>query len=311
MIFIKFIPPIIVASQKDIVTTNNRIDSLGSINKAILQKNDSLIQTINRLNEQIDYKQSLLEDFDRLSTNYSIFIGALIGLFALFGVLSYLIGYRPLEKAKEEAHKLLDDVKNNMDKLFSDFTLKNRDKLIDNALSQIETNNTSQKSNAINCLDTYKHDGFNEKQIMRMILLVKKDIRPDFFMPLLSFTESVFSTDFFHEYLKKNPKNGHSTWSCIYAATYDKDEFLNDIAEYIIQTKNLTGVLASIHSSSQSYLEKVYNNDKLVQNIDSETLINHMSYHDKHNEDETSSEKSDRQNSKLYKKYLEVKPSES
>lgn len=309
-------------NSSKIDNTEKRISNLEQYIHEVSKTNDSLVSGNNKISEEVNYRRDLLEDYDRLnSTTFNI----ISGLFAFFGLIVPIIGYlfvvmparEQLKDAKEatkeaqeklkEAQVLLDDVKNNMEELFADFTIKNRDNLIDNALQNIENNNISQKANAINCLDTYKHDGFNEKQIMRMIILIKKDIRPDFFMPLLSFTESIFSTDFLHEYLKKNPLNNLSTWSSIYAAIFNKEEFLDDIAEYIIQSKKITGIFASTKSSSHSYWVKIINNNRLVNNIDNETLIDHMSYYDKFNENETSLERTDRQNSLLYKKYLEVK----
>ena len=308
-ILIFIIPFTVLAKPSSVDSLVRRIERLEKSVISYSKFNDSIVKTNTTLVKEADYSERLLSKYDTLNNNVFAIIGI---VFTFLSIVVPLIGYFtvviPAKEKAKEAQDLLDNIKSNMDKLFLEYTLNNRDKLIENSLSQMENNITSQKSNAINCLDSYKHEGFNERQIMRMIILIKKDNRPDFFMTLLCFTENIFATDFLHEYLKKNPTNHLSTWACIYAAKYNKDEFLDDIAEYIIQSKNITGILASVHSSSQSYLEKIYNNDKLVKGIDSENLIQHMSFFDNYDEHETPSEKEARQNSNLYKKYLEIKP---
>ena len=277
------------------------------VNKAIIQKNDSLTHTIAKLNEQIDYKQSLLEDYDRLSSTYSMYITILLGLFAVFGVLTYLLTIRPLEETKKEAQELLKDIRTDMNKLFSKYTIKYRDDLIDNTLTQLENNLNGYKKNArIDYLDSFVLEGFNDKQVLRIIKLHKKEPKGRIpFVRLLLFKENVFSTDFFYNELINLSSIAHLSMN--YATDFNKEEFLHGIARFLIASENLMGYINSMKEISFSYTIKIYNNDEFVNSIDYPRLIGLITSDD-NNKAETIEEKTNRQNSKLYKKYLEVKP---
>ena len=290
-----------------------RVENLESVSQKVIQINDSLITVNNNLNKQIDYNERLISRYDTLNNTIFTIIGIIL---ALFAILAPLIGYffvikpskEKLLEVKEkltEAQKLLDDTRHNVDKLFAEYLQKNRDNFIDKALTQIESDNTPEIANSINCLDIYKHEGFNDKQILRIITLIKnKHDKSNFFMKILGFTESIFTTEFFRDYLKNNPSNKLSNWAALYAAKYDKEDFLDDIAEYIIVFEDLKWICSTIKNVSPSYLIKLYNNEKLTNGIDSHIVISHMSNFD--TIEETSQEKMDRQNSKLFKKYIEI-----
>jgi hypothetical protein len=309
LVLICLITPLALFSQpiSPIDSLKRRIDNLDNTSQQFSKKNDSLIIANNNLIKEVDYNEKLLNRYDILNNVVFVSMGVML---AIFGIAAPLIGYffvfKPSTEQIKETQKLLDDTKNNMDRLFYDYTIKNRDNLIDNTLTQLENNLTDYRMRArTRYLETFYIEGFNDKQVLRIIKLHKKQHQGVVeFKRLLLFKENTFSTDFFLNEIK----NDLNTFgSILYAIDYEKDEFLDYVAKNLNSSVgNLNDRIKRLKETSPNYLTKIYNNDEFVNGIDNAKLISLMESEDSLSE--TLQEKTNRQNSKAYKKYLVVKP---
>ncbi len=300
-------PTPIDSLKQKVKSLETNTKTYSKINDSLFSINSSLINANNNFKKEIDYNEKLLEKYNTLNNTIFTIIGILIAVFGLaIPLLGYFFVYKPAKDELKESKKLLNDIENNMNKLFSDYTLKNKEELIDNALINFETNNIPEISNSIGYLKAHRHEGFNDKQIFRLIKLIKnKNSDSDIFMRALLSTENEFTEEFFIDYLRKNSTDAHlSIYTILYFATYNKVKYMDDIAEYIIQTSELTGTIASIKTEDISFATLLINNDKLANGIDNQTLINYASYMDKYAQEEIA--KLDLHNSKLYQKYLSI-----
>jgi hypothetical protein len=291
------------AKPTPIDSLKKRMEALEVNSIKYSKANDSLIAANSNLLKQADYNEKLLNKYDILNNYLFATMGV---LFAAFGLIGYFLIFKPARDDLKEVQTFLHDIRNDMGKLFSEYIIKNRDTLIDNALSNIENDNLPEITNSVAYIDAHKHEGFNDKQILRMIKLLKKNNKDGhIFMEALWFTENDFAEEFLIEYLRKRPMDNLTEYTILYFAKYNKLKYLNDIAQYVLDGERLIGAIANMKTESVSFTVQLLNNDILVNGHPEKQLITHMVYLDMYSQDVV--QQLDLHNTKLYQKYLSIR----
>ncbi|WP_433832544.1 hypothetical protein [Flavobacterium anhuiense] len=138
----------------------NKIDSLISLQN----KNRDLVyeQRIQQANETIANQNSLISGFSTMYTVITIIL-ALIGV--SLPILTYQFGIKPSQQALEKFQE-------NADKQIELFLVNNRNKQIEQAITNVKSSSQELKNNALNYLSLTAYEGFTNLQIDEMIILL-------------------------------------------------------------------------------------------------------------------------------------------
>ena len=249
-------------NQKQINILNGKIDSLS--NQLSQSQNPNL-------------EEQIIKEYNNIFSLFSIGFTVLLGLFGLvFPIMIYFIQIKPTQESIRETKSLLNKLENNFEQSFREHFKKNRVKMVDEAISNYESQNTAFISSSYSTIDSYKNEGFTELQIVRIIKILKsqsEDKDKDFLARMLLFQEDINSEYYFQDLIRNNPKDNKCIWGALYFATYDKSENIDLIADIVINGYSLVGMLSSLFDTSKKFCIELLNNEHLVNNLN-ESKIN-------------------------------------
>lgn len=148
-----------LSKDSQIDSLNNRIKILENISLRHQAFSDSLITIINSSKES-DYNEKLLAKYDTLNGTLFTIMGIILAVLGIgIPLFSILYVYRPARENLKETQKLLDDTKNDMDKLFFQYIKKERKNSIDKILTNFEKNDSYAQTNSIQYFNTHMHEG--------------------------------------------------------------------------------------------------------------------------------------------------------
>ncbi|MBE9467845.1 MAG: hypothetical protein IMY72_05920 [Bacteroidetes bacterium] len=255
------------------------------------------------------YNKEIINEYKHLNSLFEWGFGILLGLFGLvFPLIIYIIQIKPSLETIKETKKLIKKLDDDFEKSFENHLKRNRDHLIDKAIDNLLKKNTPLISNSLSLLESYENGGFTELQVVKLLKLIKTNIDDNtkhFIAKILTFQEDINIEDYFREIIIKNPKEEICTWGAIYFATYNKTQYIDLIAQIVINGYSITSMVSSLCSISKDFAIIFLNNALLVDQLDENELINYVNYGFKDFIEKTS--KQDAESTLLWKKYQILK----
>lgn len=278
--------------------------------------NDSFEFRISQLEKNINnIKENqlsidLIQEYKDLNNLYSFGFTILLGLFGIvFPILLYIIQIKPAQDALKEAKQLLSKIDENFEKSFEEHLRKSKSKLIDQAIESYERLDEQNLPTSYIHLDTYKSEKLSEVQILRFLSLLRRfDVdneSKDFFARLLTFQESIEIENYFVDLISNHPSDGKCIWGAIYFTKNAKVEYLDLIADIVLNGYSLIGMLSSLSYQSKGFGIKLLENEKLVKNLDTFKIISFCNGVENNLGNKFNMDKI--RESLLWKKYLDVR----
>lgn len=267
--------PLCLKANIDSLNVKNQIEVLQS-------KIDSLSQKINTLETNQNLSNDIISEYQNINSLFETGFGILIGLFGVvFPLMLYFIQVKPsLEKIKE-ADNLIKKIDEDFDKSFKKHFNNTRNQLINEALDNFLNNNTAYIPISYHTLNSYKSLGFDELQVVKIIKLLKIKIYDDydeFFCRLLILQEDKNIEDFFVQLINESPKDERCVWGALYFATFNKTEYIDLIAEIVVNGYSLTGMISSLRSSNIDFTIHLLNNQRLNNELNENEIKNYADY---------------------------------
>jgi hypothetical protein len=272
--------------ETDIKSRLNDNDlKLANLEKQIQELKDSNDALKNQLEEkesQFQLYEILLGKYENSRSSLFIEFSIFITVFSLiFGFLGYFTTFKPAKESKKEVDRLLERLQTNIDDLFSDYLIKNRNKLINTYLKVLLDRKESETSNAINYLNSVKHEGFNSEQLFKMRKIVLEE---DYKYISQIFTYMIFTKDEIVENtcteILKNKIDSLISYALIYFAKNEIHKHDNLVIEYLNKVPDKWGSnMASIRTASEDYLIKLWDDYYKELSIESLNKIAFMLQH--------------------------------
>jgi hypothetical protein len=192
-------------------------------------------------------------------------------IFAIFGLVGYLGIYKPAREELKEVRitlKVAEEfqlkIENDMNDLLTKYFEMRVKELIDSILKDIH-DETSEASNKMGQLQMYQYEKFDDAQVQKMIEIVKKKNKySQSILQNLTHSDNIYSEVFFSQCIKDFTFEGNDTIVRFFAK-HNKTAYINDIANYIINTQKILNISYAIKSYSIPYLTELFNNDTLVE----------------------------------------------
>jgi len=293
--------------------------SLSLNSYALIQKDslsfakiDSLENRIIELekNRESNHLESIINEYKDLNNLYSVGFGILIALFGLvFPLILYLVQIKPSIEAIKETKALAKKLDEDFEKSFDKHLRKSKSKLVDQAIKSFENFSEHNLPTNYTLLDTYKSEGFDEVQVVRLIKLLKnkkiEESDKEFITSVLPFQKDEFTESYFVDLIESKPNDKKCIWGAIYFANYNKTEYYDLIADIIINGYSIVGMFASLSSSNKNFSIGLLDNKKLANNHDYNEIKNFCDYLSKN--DIQTLRKADAEHSLIWKRYLNGK----
>jgi len=277
-----------------------------------LDKIDSLQIRITELekNREFNYTESIISEYKDLNNLYSVGFGILIALFGfVFPLILYLIQIKPSIEAIKETKALARKLDEDFEKSFEKHLRKSKSKLVDQAIKSFENFSEHSLPTNYTLLDTYKSEGFDEIQVVRLIKLLKnkkiEESDKEFIASILPFQKDELAESYFVDLIDSNPNDKKCIWGAIYFANYNKTEYYDLIADVILNGYSIVGMFASLSSTNKYFAIGLLDNKKLANKHDFNEIKNFCDYLSKN--DIQTLRKSDAEQSLIWKRYLNGK----
>lgn len=278
-------------------------DSLSLAKIDSLETRIQILETSNKFN----HSESIIKEYKDLNNLYSVGFGILIGLFGLvFPLILYLVQVKPTLETIKETKALVKKLDEDFEKSFEKHLTKSKSKLVDQAIKSFESFKEHNLPTNFTLLDTYKSEGFNEIQVIRLINLLKnrniEENDKEFISSLMIFQRDENTENYFVELLENNPKDEKCIWGAIYFANYNKTEYYDLIAGVIINGYSIIGMFSSLASSNKNFAIGLFDNEKLANKHEFKEIKNFCDFLSNNNSDTL--KKVDVENTLIWKTYL-------
>jgi hypothetical protein len=250
---------------------NYKIDSL------LEAKNNEEIKILNerikQATETISNQNSIISSFGTLYTIITIIL-ALLGI--ALPILTYQFGIKPSQKALEEFEKTS---KTKFDKYLN----QNKIEEVNNAIKNLNSQDPSIKNNALNFLALNYHFRLDNDQTKSLLDILKNNNLDETALIQVHHILSNQKNDLIKKYFINYLNTTTETDSIIYYAikflnNYEYEDYKKDLANYLKNNKSLIFPVSTYFAQlSKSDLLKLFNDKKLVDNLDEEDIKNYKS----------------------------------
>src|SRR5690606_1143747 len=234
----------------------------------------------------------------------------LIALFGLvFPLLLYLIQIKPSIETINETKTLAKKLDEDFEKSFEKHLRKSKNKIVEQAIKNFDNFSEHNLPTNYKLLDTYKNEGFDEVQVVRLIKLLKnkkiEESDKEFITSILPYQKDDFTESYFVDLIESSPNDKKCIWGAIYFANYNKTEYYDLIADIIINGYSIVGMFASLSSSNKNFAIGLLDNKKLTNNHQFNEIKNFGEYLSKN--DIQTLRKADAEHRLMLKRYLNGK----
>jgi hypothetical protein len=262
--------------------TTSATDSIDNLEIVNMQYQIDSLQHIIQTSNLTSNSMIIVEEYRNLISLFGIGFGLLIGLFGLvFPLLLYFIQVKPSIDSVQEAKSLIKRLDDDFENSFKEHLRKAKTRLVDEALEHYRQHNTPMLSNSYHTIDAYKNERFTELQVVKMIKLLKSDLDEDsrdFFAKMLIYQEDENAENYFVNMVENSPTDGKCIWAAIYFATFNKKEYLNLIANIVINGYPLGGMMSSLAATNKDFALHLLNSELLLNKLDKKELNEYADY---------------------------------
>lgn len=246
-------------------------------------KNDSIENKITQLDKKVNsiennFSRGLIQEYKDLNNLYAIGFGFLITLFGVvFPIYLYFGQFKPAKDALNEAKLLLKKIEEDFEKSFEEHLNKSKYKIIDKAIESFELQEEQNFPDSIENLQKYQSETFTDKQIMRLIALIKRtDISSNnklFLSARLIFQKSDEIEKHFVDLIRLDPKDKQSEHAISYLAKVNNKSHYDLITNVLISDpKAFEEKLYTFLYRTKSFAYDFFNHEKLIENLSDEQI---------------------------------------
>lgn len=240
-----------------------KIDSIISIQES--QKTRILEERINQATETISNQNSIITSFGTLYSIITI-VFALIGI--ALPILTYQFGIRPSQNA-------LKDFEKTSEEKFNKYLEEKQVKEIDNAISNLKSEDSFTRNNSIKFLSLNYHNGFNTNQIDSLLQLLKDNSLEESTINQIHNCISNQKNENVKIYYLNYLSSTNTTevdakiYYCIkFLNNYDFSDYKYNLANYI-SNKEYSFIVITTYLSqfSKSVLINLFNENNIINNL--------------------------------------------
>jgi hypothetical protein len=245
---------------------NAKIDDLNS--KSEIQKED-FTKSINNASTTIEYLNSVVSSFE--------IIFAILGIF--IAILTLIIPFATYQYAVKPSQDALKDLESNFDSRLKTYLEDNRNRQIENALSNIQGESSELKHQGISFLTYIQNEGLSDDQLFQIYNILKMNLSDNSIKGQLAFIlttrKTIYSNELFNSIENLNDPV-LKQMAIIYFAKTDYKENYNGITRILkkseTQLVDFHSLILNFNQYSIEDVKDFLNDSKIIGLLSDETL---------------------------------------
>ena len=264
-------------SKKEFVEFKSDLsDSIQSLNNKIIEQKKDIKRLEDKNEVKLKDASATIKYLSSLVGSFGVVFTVLTCIIALITlglpILTYQFGIKPSQKA-------LRDLELNMDSRLEKYLKDNRDKQIEQAFANLQSESTELKSQGLNFLALTHHQGFTDSQMFKIYSLLKKNLYEQATKGQLSFVLSSRKNDYADELFNDKKYLGDPAIKQMALIYFVKTGFENNVGglRKMIQlssdkSQEYFSILINVMTYASGDLMKILNNQELIAELDENAI---------------------------------------